>query len=86
MIDRNGSPNKVYNNAIKATIDEDGNRTDLYNMMFDDEGDQLEWYELAKAYAEKNDKDIGEVLNTIITAVMDESGEPEIRFKNSIGL
>jgi hypothetical protein len=86
MIGKDGSPNQVYNNAAKMAIDEEGNRTDIYSMMYNADADQYEWYRRLKIYADENDKDLGDVLDNIVTTVMDEDGEPELQFKSSIGL
>lgn len=86
MVDKDGSPNKVYNNAAKMAIDENGDRRDIYDMMYTDDKKDYEWYKRLRAYADENDEDIGETLNKLVTTVIDENGEPELRFKSSIGL
>lgn len=72
MIGKDGSANEIYMDAVKACIDEDG--------------EEHEWFKRLQSYAEENDEEIGDVLDKIVTMVMDESGEPEVRFKSSIGL
>lgn len=93
MVGKDGTANMIYNNAVKMAIDEDGNRKDMYEMMYrnkegkhDAEVKEYEWYRRLKAYADENDENLGDVLDNIVTTVMDESGEPEVRFKSSIGL
>ena len=72
MVGENGSPNQVYKQSISLTVDPSG--------------EKQEWLKRIEKYADNNDIEETEVMDTIIKEVIDESGEPDIKFKESIGL
>ena len=72
MVGKNGSANKVYEDAMRSTISK--------------EGDMHEWRGRGQQYADSQDKEPAEVLDDIITSVIDEDGEPNIKFKGPMDL
>lgn len=64
--------NQVYINAIEILYAEDGSNQ--------------EWIDRLNKYCDKSDVDQQEAMSNIINAVIDEDGEPNIKFKESIGL
>ena len=86
MVGQTGNNNEVYEDGARMLIDSSGEPRDMYNMMFDQPGEVYDWVSRVKKYANDNDVDEGEVLEAIITNVIDEDGSAELKFKGKMGL
>lgn len=64
--------NRAYINAVTLLINEDG--------------DYHEWFRLLSKYCKKSNQDELKVLNQIMSQVLDEDGEPDIKFKQQLEL
>jgi|APHM01.1.fsa_nt_gi hypothetical protein len=86
MIGKTGDRNELYENAIKAMIDENGNSRDVYNMLYQLDETEYNWPKRLQSYVENKETSMGEVLELLITTVIDENGEAVITYKESVGL
>jgi len=86
MIGEDGARNELYENAIKAIIDENGNERDVYSMLYNKEDKEYEWPSRLESYVQNKDATMGEVLELLITTVIDDNGEAVIAHKGSVGL
>jgi hypothetical protein len=64
--------NQVYINAIEILYSEDGSNH--------------EWIDRLNMYCDKSDMTQQEAMSKIVKAVIDDNGEADIQFKESIGL
>jgi len=86
MIGESGARNELYENAIKAIIDENGDERDVYNMLYNKEDTEYEWPNRLESYVQNKNATMGEVLELLITTVIDDKGEAVIAHKGSVGL
>lgn len=86
MIGQSKPRNKIYENAIKVMLDDSGEERPIYSIMVNSGSEEYEWIDRVERYADKTDQDIGDVIELIVTSVIDKKGEPVIAYKESIGL
>lgn len=58
----------------------------LVKMMYDDDGSYKEWSSRLDKYCERNDAEELETLTHIMTEVINEGGEPNIKYKEKLKL
>lgn len=85
-LERDGSKNEIYEQAVKLMLDEDGNEKDLSKIMTDEDGEYEEWFLVLREYVQETDQEMSEVLNQIITSVLDSDGEANVQFKEKLSL
>jgi hypothetical protein len=86
MVDKSANRNKVYEDAVKLMIDESGDTRLNRHFTKDEEDAQRAWVDRIDQYTQQTDKTVGEVLDQIITEVIDRDGEPNIKFKEKLDL
>lgn len=72
MVGESGNPKEWYEEGVEILLQE--------------EGEKQEWLGRVEEYAEENDIDKVEVLNKVVTAAIDDEGEPNLKFKEISGL
>lgn len=72
VIGKSMRQNQVYVNSVELAINKDGSKK--------------EWLCLVEKYSNEHDKDITEVLNKIMTSVIDEDGDANIQFRQKFDL
>lgn len=86
MVGKQGNKNEVYERAIQLLIDSDGDERELGELMVDDDGQDEDWLVYLRRYCDEQDADMDEVLNHILTTILDEDGEGNIQFKGKLDL
>lgn len=83
-------PNEVHERVEKHTTGDRINENQLYInailMFYNDTGKEYGWVDRIRQYCKSNELDEPEVLDKIICEVIDESGEPDIKFKEQLDL